>query len=169
VPRPDPRELRPGEEEVALCDAVGFILDECRMVLPGIQTLFGFQLIAVFSDRFGDLSRLDQVLHFVAITLVVVAIALIMTPAACHRHMGVRHVSESFIRLSTWLLLASMGPLAFGIAIDFYIIGRLVLGAEAAILPLTLALVGLFGFLWVFVPRSRALQGRLAAPTPRAT
>ena len=167
---PDPRALRPGEEEVALCDAVAFILDECRMVLPGIQTLFGFQLIAVFNSRFADdLSRLDQVLHFVAITLVVVAIALIMTPAACHRHLGVRHVSEAFIRLSTWLLLASMWPLAFGIAIDFYIIARLIFGPGPALVPMTLALLALFGFLWVFVPRSRALQGRLAAPTPTAT
>ena len=166
----EPRALRPGEEEVALCDAVAFILDECRMVLPGIQTLFGFQLIAVFNNRFAeDLSRLDQVLHFVAITLIVLAIALIMTPAACHRHMGVRHVSEAFVRLSTWLLLASMWPLAFGIAIDFYIIGRLILGPGPALVPMTLGLLALFGFLWVFVPRSRTLQDRLAAPTPRAT
>jgi hypothetical protein len=27
-------------------------IEEARMVLPGIQALFGFQLIAVFNERF---------------------------------------------------------------------------------------------------------------------
>jgi hypothetical protein len=30
-------------------------IDEARMVLPGIQALFGFQLIAVFNERFAQL------------------------------------------------------------------------------------------------------------------
>ena len=30
--------------------------DEARMVLPGIQAILGFQLIAVFNQRFEDLS-----------------------------------------------------------------------------------------------------------------
>jgi len=37
------------------------------MVLPGIQALFGFQLIAVFSDGFANkLTRAEQRLHFFA-------------------------------------------------------------------------------------------------------
>jgi arginine exporter protein ArgO len=30
---------------------VEFILEECRMVIPGVQALFGFQLIAAFNQR----------------------------------------------------------------------------------------------------------------------
>lgn len=30
----------------SLSDSVSHMLEECRMVLPGIQALFGFQLIA---------------------------------------------------------------------------------------------------------------------------
>jgi hypothetical protein len=79
------------EETVPLKDAATFLLDECRMVLPGIQALFGFQLIAVFNERFvEDLTQLERYLHFAAIGLVAVAIALIMTPAALHRRIGVR-------------------------------------------------------------------------------
>lgn len=33
-------------------EALQQTLDEARMVLPGVQALFGFQLIAVFSDGF---------------------------------------------------------------------------------------------------------------------
>ena len=40
------------QEELTLSEAAKYLLDECRMVLPGIQALFGFQLIAVFNSAF---------------------------------------------------------------------------------------------------------------------
>ena len=41
--------------------AAQYLLEECRMVLPGIQALFGFQLIAVFSPGFAQkLTLADQ-------------------------------------------------------------------------------------------------------------
>ena len=66
------------------------------MVLPGVQALFGFQLIAVFSDGFtARLTRSEQGLHLLALTLVAVAGALVMTPAAYHRQTGPREASVS--------------------------------------------------------------------------
>ncbi|MEO7099505.1 MAG: DUF6328 family protein [Luteolibacter sp.] len=54
----------PDEEILPLSKAVLLLLEECRMVLPGIQALFGFQLIAVFNSRFAEaLSRTEQSLH----------------------------------------------------------------------------------------------------------
>jgi Family of unknown function (DUF6328) len=61
------------------------VIGEARMVLPGIQAFFGFQLIAVFNNRFQDLTHTEQVLHLIALLLLAVSIALIMTPAAYHR------------------------------------------------------------------------------------
>jgi hypothetical protein len=57
-------------------------IEEARMVLPGIQALFGFQLIAVFNERFKELTENERLIHFSATVLVTIAIALIMTPAA---------------------------------------------------------------------------------------
>jgi len=56
-------------------------IEEARMVLPGIQALFGFQLIAIFNARFEELTLHEQYLHFSALLLVALAIALIMAPA----------------------------------------------------------------------------------------
>src|SRR5689334_24698194 len=79
-------------QELSLPKAMDNLIEECRMLLPGIQALFGFQLIAVFNSTFGEkLSPLEQQLHLLAIGLVGVAIALILTPAAYHRQM--EHVS----------------------------------------------------------------------------
>jgi len=128
------------------------------MVLPGIQALFGFQLIAVFSPAFDDkLGPAEQRLHLAAIALIAVAIALVMAPAAYHRQTGSEQVTETFIRLSTRLVLWSMVPLAISICLDFYLIARIVLESNLAAL-LSAALVCVFGLFWFVLPRARALQ-----------
>ena len=72
------------------------------MVLPGIQALFGFQLIAVFNDGFAQkLSTVQQQIHFVSIVLTVIAIALVMTPAALHRQIDPLAVTRRFKHVST--------------------------------------------------------------------
>src|ERR1700752_3709373 len=102
-------------EAISISQAAQYLLEECRMVLPGIQALFGFQLIAVFSQGFDEkLSPGEQQLHFVALFLVAVSAALVMAPAAIHRQSQQRSVSERFIWLSSRLVLTSMLPLALG-------------------------------------------------------
>ena len=123
------------------------------MVLPGIQSLFGFQLIVVFSAGFSEkLSVSEQHLHLLALGLLAVAVALIMTPAAYHRPAGSREVSDTLLRITSRLLLWSMIPLAIGICLDFYLVARVVLGG--AIVPwLATALFAVFVALWFIAPR----------------
>jgi hypothetical protein len=79
-------------------------IEEARMVLPGIQALFGFQLIAAFSDRFHELEPQVQALHFLALVLIAVAIAIIMALAAYHRLVERGSISAFFVRLASGLL-----------------------------------------------------------------
>lgn len=131
------------------------------MVLPGIQALFGFQLVAVFSSGFDQkLGPGEQRAHLAAIGLIAVAIALIMTPAALHRHSGPQQVTQRFLRLSTRLLVWSMFPLAVSICIDFYLIARVIAGARVA--WLAGALLGVFAGLWVVLPRLDVLRRAVA-------
>jgi hypothetical protein len=147
------RTLQEGRQKLELFQATELLLEECRMVLPGIQGLFGFQLIAVFSEQFHQqLGRAEQGLHLLAIALIGVAIALIMTPAAAHRQSNPRQVSAAFIRLSTRLLLCSMAPLSVGVCIDFYLVARVITGTQAAAW-FTAALAAVFVTLWWVVPR----------------
>ncbi len=145
-------------EKLPLSKAAQMLLEECRMVLPGLQALFGFQLIAVFNSSFDQkLSIPEQHLHFVALTLVAVAIALIMAPAAFHRQVGVTEITDTFIKVSTRLVLMSMLPLMLGISIDFYIVGRVLIGGALAAW-IAAGLFAVFGLLWFVLPRSYALQ-----------
>src|SRR5438105_15563789 len=85
-------------EEISLNDAATHVLEECRTVVPGMQALFGFQLIAVFSTVFEQkLSSVEQFVHLAAIVLVTIAIVLVMAPAALHRQTEPRSVSKRFI------------------------------------------------------------------------
>jgi hypothetical protein len=148
-------------ESVKLSQAASYLLDECRMVLPGIQALFGFQLIAVFNQRFSeDLEPFDQRLHFASLTLVAIAVAVIMSPAAYHRMTGLTTVTQRFIRNSSRLLLASMIPLALALALDYYVIGRLIFESRGVAVGAAL-LLGVITFFWFVFPRSGRLQEAL--------
>lgn len=99
--------------------------DEARMLLPGVQVVMGFQLIAVFNQRFEELTSLEQQIHFVAFLMLILAMGLIMAPAAYHRQAEQGVLSRRFIDLASRLLTLSMIPLVVGIALDTYLIGRL--------------------------------------------
>ena len=154
------------KQTLDLAEAAQTLLDECRMVLPGIQALFGFQLVAVFNQRFTELSDVEQRVHLVAIALVALAVALVMTPATLHRHRGVREVSETFIEVSSRLLLASMLPLAVGLSLDFFLITRLILDDVAAASIAGALVFAVMLFSWFVFPRLRGLH-RLVAGSRR--
>src|SRR5436190_11199080 len=93
-------------EDLSLNDAATHVLEECRTVVPGMQALFGFQLIAVFSTAFREeLSSTERIVHLAAILLVTVAIVLVIAPAALHRQMEPMSVSRKFITISSRLLM----------------------------------------------------------------
>ena len=141
-------------QEIKLEAAASHIIEECRMVLPGIQALFGFQLIAVFNEGFGEkLSHPDQLVHLLALVLTVLATVLVMTPAALQRHAEPREVSERFVWLASNLLLAAMYPLAVAVALDVYVVVGIVTRSDAVGAILAVVVFATFLVFWTFVPR----------------
>jgi hypothetical protein len=143
-------------ETLSLADAGTHLLEECRMVLPGVQALFGFQLIAVFNTGFSEkLSHAEQCVHLFALALVAIAGALIMSPAAYHRQTNPRAVSAHFIRLGGRLLLFAMVPLLLGIGLDFYLIAHIVLHSSLLAAAEAIGLAVFFALCWFALPRLR--------------
>ncbi len=140
-------------EELKLGDAVSALLNECRMILPGVQSLFGFQLIAVYQPPFFDkLSLSEQHLHLWALALVALAAALIMAPAAYHRQTAPRQASDGFIRFASWLLLIALVPLILGITFDFYLLTRLVQLGRGLGIFVSILLALMFVTIWYVLP-----------------
>jgi hypothetical protein len=144
-------------EHLKLAEAATYLLEESRMVLPGIQALFGFQLIAVFNEGFQRLSFGQQTMHLAATTLIAIAIACIMTPAAYHRQTDSSKVTATFIGISTRLLLWSMVPLAIGVSLEFYLITAVIVDNVAAVF-LGALLFAVYVTLWFVLPRTESLQ-----------
>jgi len=99
-------------------------LDEARMVLPGIQAVFGFQLIAVFNERFAQLPEMLRIAHFASLSLVVVAVAvaLIMTPAAYDRLAEPDVVTRRFLANTATLLTTAMAVFGCAIATEMFVV-----------------------------------------------
>ncbi len=124
------------DEYLSLREQLRMLVEEARMILPGIQALFGFQTIAVFNQRFGEMSAVSVGCHLVALGLTVIAIALVMAPAAYHRMTQPALVSGRIISVCSHMICWSLLPLACSLALDLYVVTLL------ATRSLTLAMIG---------------------------
>jgi len=112
----------PQVEKESLKDEMRNVIEEARMVLPGIQALFGFQTMAVFNNRFEDIADSSKLVYLVALGLLVLAMGLLMTPAAYNRLAERGQVSRKMINLSSTLITAGMLPLMLAFALDVYVV-----------------------------------------------
>jgi hypothetical protein len=141
-------------------------IEEARMVLPGIQALFGFQLIAVFNQRFPQIPAGQQLLHYCALLLVGAAIGLIMAPAAYHRIVEQHSVSRFFVQLTSIMIATSMLPLLTAISFEIYILGHLVLDNDQASFWIAIATAAFLAMLWYGFPFiARVVVSRRRAKT----
>jgi len=128
------------------------VIEEARMVLPGIQAVFGFQLIAVFNNGFHGLMPSEQFMHLIALILTMIAIALIMTPASYHRIAEKGTVSRRFVEIASRLLALAMLPLMLGMTIDLFLVARLVLNNVTLSVGIAAVLLFVFFGLWYVFP-----------------
>jgi len=142
-------------ERVSLKDEARNSLDEARMVLPGIQAVFGFQLIAVFNDRFGAMDFLLRILHYTSIAFVVLAIALIMTPAAYDRIAEPRIVTAHFLNTTAILLTVAMGVFGAALSLELLVVTTLILGSFNAGVVSAGCALAVFATLWFYLPWRR--------------
>jgi hypothetical protein len=136
----------------SLDQAASHVASEARMLLPGVQTILGFQLMAVFNQRFEQFSHGEQVLHFAAFLLVALTMGLLMAPAAFHRQAEPRIVTDRFVRLSSMLLTLGMAPFTVGVCLDTYLIGRLILPDATMALTAAGAMFAVLAGLWFVLP-----------------
>ena len=145
---------REENETQELRDETKFTLQEGRMTLPGIQTLFGFQLISVFSPVFDQkVGHDDKVLHLIAIGLTVISIALTMTPAAYDRQTEDWRCSHKFVRIASTCITLGMIPLAISMALDLYVIALLITTDKITAISSGIGALILFTILWFLYPK----------------
>ena len=135
------------------------MLTEARVILPGAQALFGFQLAIVLTHAFESLSDLSRVVHAVSLGLVALAIMLLMAPAAYHRIVYAGEDSQDMHRVGSALVTAATAPLALGLAGDIYVVIGKIMGPDTGIAAGVFGLVVLVG-LWYAYPLAVAASHR---------
>ena len=138
----------------------GHLNEEVRMVLPGIQTILGFQLIAVFNERFQELRPLDQGLHFCALLCSAFAVMLVLIPAAYHRQVEPYTISKFYCQLGNRVLTYSLFPMAVGTSMDLYVIADMVFDNTFAATSFGLTSFLLFMTAWYLFPQRRKHRSR---------
>ena len=140
-------------EKLGLKGIMRNVLEEARMVLPGVQALFGFQLIAVFNSGFIELNSLDKDVHLIALLLNILAIGCLMAPASYHRQVERDEVSDHLVHFCSRLLCLGLIPLVLSLSLDSYVVCKSITdSAEHGIVA------GLFTFaflalIWYAVPQ----------------
>ena len=128
------------------------LLTEARVVLPGAQALFGFQLAIVLTQTFEQLPKSSIVVHAASLFLVALAVMLLMAPAPYHRIVYAGEDTEDMYRVGSALVIGATLPLGLGLAGDVYVVIAKISGTFA-IGSITggLAFVFLIG-LWYLYP-----------------
>lgn len=127
------------------------LIEEARVILPGLQALFGFQTIAVFNERFDDLARYAKVCHILGLAMVIVAVAMTMTPATYYRARN-GNATLGMAKICSFMIRGAMAPLAVGLALDMFTVIDVATGLLSVSIGAGIATFVLLGYLWFVLP-----------------
>ena len=118
TPTQPKEEARRDEDEAERLDRELIeLLNELRVVMPGVQVLFGFLLTVPFQQRFSVVTDFQKDVYFVTLLLTAVSIAFLLGPSAFHR-LTFRHGQKPYlIRLGTRQTIAGLVFLALALVL----------------------------------------------------
>jgi hypothetical protein len=158
----DPGEARgpqPGESRKERADReLSELLEEIRVILPGVEILFGFLIILPF--EFSDeLTGLERALYLGAFLSVSTGLALLVAPTTYHRIRFRNMDKERFVMMSNRLVIGGTVLVAVGIASTVYLVVETLVGGAIAGLIAALN-AGWFSWFWFGRPLlDRAREG----------
>ena len=134
------------------------LLNELRVILPGVQVLFAFLLTVPFTQRFPQLDALETGVFFVTLLCTAVATALLIAPSAHHRVLWRGGLREQRLGLGNTLTIAGLIFLVPAMVGVVFVITAFIFGLIAAI-GVTGLLALSFVLLWFALPlRYRGLN-----------
>ena len=127
------------------------LLNELRVILPGVQFLFAFLLTVPFSQRFSELDGVETGVFFVTLLCTAVATALLMAPSAQHRVLWREGVREQRLKLGNTLTIVGLIFLVPAMVGAVFVVSAFIFGLGLG-LTVTTLLVLFFALLWFLLP-----------------
>jgi uncharacterized protein DUF6328 len=134
------------------------LLNELRVILPGVQVLFAFLLTVPFTNRFNQITEGQRQVFFATFLLTAVATGLLIAPSAYHRLRWRQHDKEQMLRTSNRLAIGGMAFLAAALTGAVYLVTDLIFEAAAAVSLVTAAAVLFYVWFWYGLPMMRRIK-----------
>src|SRR5438552_14059490 len=123
----------PGEDEKARRDRELIeLLNELRVVLPGVQVLFAFLLTVPFSNGFSRMTHLQRGVYFVSFVCAALATVMLITPSTSHRLLFRRRHKERLLYTANRLIIAGTAFLAASMTSAVFVITDVLYKVPAA-------------------------------------
>ena len=135
------------------------LLQELRVVLPGVQVLFAFLLTVPFSARFGDVTPLQQAVFFGTLVCTAISAALLIAPSVHHRLLWRQQAREHRLRVANQLAITGMVLLVPGMVGAVFVITDILYGSTAAAAGIAV-ITAFFVYVWVVMPIQYLLSER---------
>jgi hypothetical protein len=130
------------------------LLNELRVALPGVQVLFAFLLAVPFSDRFEQVTDLQQDAYMAALLCTVGGSIFLIAPASFHRIRFRDRDKEQLLLISNRFAIAGTVLLAFAMTAAVFLVTDLLFKATATAV-ITGLVGGLFALVWFVLPLLR--------------
>jgi Kef-type K+ transport system membrane component KefB len=127
------------------------LLQELRVVLPGVQVLLAFLLTAPFQQRFAQLPGSQRNAFFAAIACATMATALLIAPSAHHRMRWRTGEKDRLLRIANREAIWGTVFLAAAVVLALYVITNVLFASWIAVVTAVLA-VAVFVWLWYALP-----------------
>jgi amino acid transporter len=134
------------------------LLNELRVVLPGVQVMFAFLLVVPFSQRFGVLDGRERAIFFIAFLASAVASVFLMAPSTHHRIQWRQYDKERLLRRANRLTILGTLALAIAIVAVVYLIAGVLYGGVSAVAAGATA--GVIAWTWFAYPLMRRAGAR---------
>jgi hypothetical protein len=156
-------EEREDQEKERLNRKLIELLNELRVVLPGVQVLFAFLLTLPVSSGFSRTTDLQRDVYAVSLVCAAVASTLLIAPAAYHR-LRIHRLEEETVAEKSELIVASDHLAAAGIFVlalamtgAIFVAFDIVFSTKIAV-PVAVALGLFFAWFWYALPISRRIR-----------
>lgn len=141
------------EAQEELRERYSELLEEVRVVLPGVQVLFAFLLTSPFSSRFPELDRVGERAYAVALLCTAASTIILVGPTAYHR-IAPRNDRRTRLHIAVRLVIIGLATFALAISVSVFVVARFVFGTPTGIALGSLVALGA-GALWWAFPEAR--------------
>jgi uncharacterized protein DUF6328 len=133
------------------------LLQEMRIMLPGIEVIFGFLLTVPFTERFTRLTSLQTSTYFAVFISTALATAFLVAPSAYHRLRWRQYDKEHLLRVANKFAIAGLAFFAVSLTGIAFIVTDVVIRTTTAVwVAVGIGLI--VTLLWFGLPIFRSAQ-----------